>query len=131
MTRISLAALSNHNKVLEHLLGREEVCIDARDESGRTALYWASELGHDKIVQMLLDRGADVNTQGRRYGNALQAASYGGHGEIVQMLSEQIKLLRCSSKLEDNPSPSKKRRRGITAEDAAKKFKAAAYGHGI
>jgi hypothetical protein len=30
-------------------------------------------------VQRLLEKGADVNVQGGRYGNALQAASYGGH----------------------------------------------------
>ncbi|KAG9742030.1 purine and uridine phosphorylase, partial [Aureobasidium melanogenum] len=86
MTPIRLAALSNHNRVLECLLGREGVHVDARDEDGRTALYWASEQGHDQIVQMLLDRHADVNAQGGEYGNALQAASYGGHDKIVQML---------------------------------------------
>ena len=32
--------------------------------------------GHDKMVQMLLEKGADVNAQGGYYGNALQAASY-------------------------------------------------------
>ena len=35
---------------------------------------------------MLLDRGADVNAQGGHYGNALQAASIGGHEKVVQML---------------------------------------------
>ncbi|KAG9648244.1 purine and uridine phosphorylase, partial [Aureobasidium melanogenum] len=89
MTPIRLAALSNHDRVLEYLLGREGVHLDARDENGRTALYWASELSHDKIVQMLLDSGADVNTKGGRYGNALQAASYEGRGKIVQMLLDR------------------------------------------
>jgi ankyrin repeat protein len=37
-------------------------------------------------VQMLLDAGADVNAQGGYCGNALQAASWGGHEEVVQML---------------------------------------------
>ena len=32
---------------------------------------------------MLLDKGADVNTQGGDYSNALQAASLGGHQEVV------------------------------------------------
>ncbi|RII04476.1 hypothetical protein CUC08_Gglean011911 [Alternaria sp. MG1] len=35
---------------------------------------------------MLLDQGADVNTQGGRYGNALQAASERGHEQMVKML---------------------------------------------
>ncbi|KAF5343148.1 hypothetical protein D9758_015201 [Tetrapyrgos nigripes] len=32
---------------------------------------------------------ADVNAQGRQYGNALQAASVGGHLEIVEILLEK------------------------------------------
>jgi ankyrin repeat protein len=35
---------------------------------------------------MLLDQGADVNAQGIFYGSALQAASYGGHKDVVQIL---------------------------------------------
>ncbi|KAJ7787762.1 ankyrin repeat-containing domain protein [Mycena olivaceomarginata] len=64
--------------------------------------------GHDKIVQVLLDKGADVNAQGGvwkihaaasgghdkivqggRYGNALQAAASGGHDKIVQVLLDK------------------------------------------
>ena len=41
------------------------------------ALQAASVSGHEKVVQMLLDQGADVNAQGGEYGNALQAASFG------------------------------------------------------
>jgi ankyrin repeat protein len=36
-----------------------------------------------------LRRGADVNAQGGQYGNALQAASNGGHKEIVKLLLER------------------------------------------
>lgn len=43
--------------------------------------------GHDHIVQMLLDNRSDVNAQGERYGNALSAASAGGHDWKVQILS--------------------------------------------
>jgi ankyrin repeat protein len=38
---------------------------------------------------MLLDRGADVNAQGGRYGSALQAASSEGHDKIVQLLLDK------------------------------------------
>jgi ankyrin repeat protein len=89
MTPVRLAALSNHNRILKHFLDRVGVRIDAKDESGRTALYWASKLGHDKSVRMLLNKGADVNTQGERYGSALQVASAGGHAKIVQMLLDR------------------------------------------
>ncbi|KAJ5626555.1 hypothetical protein N7528_003982 [Penicillium herquei] len=54
-------------------------------ETTRTALQAASAEGHDKIVQLLLDRGADFNASSSK-GGALQLASAGGHDKIVQML---------------------------------------------
>jgi ankyrin repeat protein len=42
--------------------------------------------GHEKVVQMLLAAGAEVNAQEEDYGNALQAASSEGHEKVVQML---------------------------------------------
>ena len=38
---------------------------------------------------MLLDKGVDVNAQDELYGNALQAASYEGHGQVVKMLLDK------------------------------------------
>jgi ankyrin repeat protein len=89
ITPIRLAAMSNHVKVLDHFLDKMGMDVDAQDEDGRTALYWASELGHDKIVQILLDQGTDVNGQSEWYGSALQAASAGGYDEIVQTLLDK------------------------------------------
>nr|OQO29670.1 hypothetical protein B0A51_02575 [Rachicladosporium sp. CCFEE 5018] len=51
-----------------------------------TALYYASLLGLEAVVQDLLSGRADVNTQGGYYGNALQAASGCGHEKVVQIL---------------------------------------------
>ncbi|THY04863.1 hypothetical protein D6D03_03433, partial [Aureobasidium pullulans] len=53
------------------------------------ALQAASAGGYDKTVQLLLDKGADVNAQGGRYGNALYEASVGGYDKIVQLLLER------------------------------------------
>ena len=41
------------------------------------------------MVQLLLERGANFNTQERAYGNALQAASIEGHVQIVQLLLDK------------------------------------------
>jgi hypothetical protein len=49
-------------------------------------LVIASLFGHDTVVQLLLNEGADVNAQGGWYGNALQAASAEGHRQVVNML---------------------------------------------
>ena len=52
------------------------------------ALIQASSMGYNKIVQMLLENGANVDAQDGLYGNALIIASSMGYDEIVQMLLE-------------------------------------------
>jgi hypothetical protein len=49
-------------------------------------LYYAAMLGFGTITRLLLDKGADVNAQGGERGNALHAASDGGHEQVVKML---------------------------------------------
>ena len=49
-------------------------------------LQAASFRGDEKILQILLEKGAQVIAQGRRYGNALQAASCVDDEKIVQIL---------------------------------------------
>ncbi|CAG8228611.1 unnamed protein product [Penicillium salamii] len=49
-------------------------------------LYYASFNGLVAPVNELIAKGADVNAQGGRYGNALQAALAEGHQEIVKIL---------------------------------------------
>lgn len=40
-------------------------------------------------MQVLLDRGANINAQSELLGNALQAASLDGHEKVVQMLLDR------------------------------------------
>ena len=50
------------------------------------AVQAASEGGHGHIVQLLLERGADVNMASKEHGNALHAASCRGHAAVVKLL---------------------------------------------
>jgi hypothetical protein len=56
---------------------------DVNAQGGYFALQAASAGGHEKVVQILLDQGVDVNAQGGEYGNGLQAALVGGHERTV------------------------------------------------
>ncbi|KAJ7863215.1 ankyrin repeat-containing domain protein [Mycena leptocephala] len=49
----------------------------------------ASYSGKLETVRLLLDRGADVNLKGGKYGSALAAVSYWGHLEIVRLLLDR------------------------------------------
>ncbi|KAH8813964.1 hypothetical protein DL96DRAFT_1685224 [Flagelloscypha sp. PMI_526] len=52
-------------------------------------LCYAAESGPVQIVELFIDKGADVNTQGGEYGSALQAAAIKGHYDIVHLLVEK------------------------------------------
>ncbi|KAH1416219.1 hypothetical protein KXW31_004599 [Aspergillus fumigatus] len=51
-----------------------------------TAIYYAALAGLRYTVEMLLEKGANVNAEGGYDGTALQAASAGGHHNVVQLL---------------------------------------------
>lgn len=53
------------------------------------ALQAASSKGHEKVVKLLLEKGANINTQGGVDRNALQAACGAGHDNVVKILVEK------------------------------------------
>jgi len=50
MNNIRLAAFNEHEVILRMILSAELVDLEAQDRNGRTALMWAAELGHEKLV---------------------------------------------------------------------------------
>ena len=60
--------------------------IDHQNRAGATALYGASQNGHERIVQALLAEGAEIDHQTKNGATALLIASQNGHEEIVQAL---------------------------------------------
>ncbi|KAJ7795316.1 ankyrin repeat domain-containing protein [Mycena olivaceomarginata] len=78
-----IAASANLVETAGHLIELAQKCPDSQE------LTVAAYYGHQKICQLLLNKGADVNAQGGGYGNALQAAASGGHDKIVQVLLDK------------------------------------------
>jgi hypothetical protein len=63
------------------------VSVNARDESGLTALHYASWKGHPRIVKVLLASGAEVDAKEPRNGwTALYVAAREGHEEVTKAL---------------------------------------------
>jgi ankyrin repeat protein len=51
-----------------------------------TPLQAAAYFGHEKIVEILIASGADVESQGGKYSTALITAAFSGHEKIVEIL---------------------------------------------
>jgi ankyrin repeat protein len=89
MNVIHPAAFNGHDDIICRLFTGDKSTVNHSDSIGMDVLKWASLRGHYETVQILLENGADVNTQGGFYGNDLQAASEGGHLETVKILLER------------------------------------------
>jgi hypothetical protein len=85
-TDLALASSLGLRLVVEDILGKERIDINAHGGDYGTTLQTASYRGHKEVVEILLGKGADVNAQGGRYGTALQAASFQGRKKIVEIL---------------------------------------------
>jgi ankyrin repeat protein len=59
---------------------------DSLDKFVPNGLYYASFFGLEQIAEQLLKQGADVNAKGDHFANALSAASYCGHKQVVALL---------------------------------------------
>lgn len=80
---LQLAAEKGMQGLVKRLLGHG-VGANIETDRGARALVSATVAGHEKVVQLLLEAGTDVNFSTGC--TALQAASSNGHKTIVQTL---------------------------------------------
>jgi ankyrin repeat protein len=63
--------------------------IVEKDHQGSTCLYVAVEHEQESMVRLFLDKGADVNAQGGKFGHVLSAAVYSRNERIVKLLIDR------------------------------------------
>lgn len=78
------ASFSGHDEFLN-----KGVYVDTQDLLRCTPLVAASKQGHEKVIQTLLDWGADINAQSWQFGTPLMAASAYGRVKVVRKLLDE------------------------------------------
>jgi ankyrin repeat protein/DNA polymerase III delta prime subunit len=73
-------------------LGGDAIDWNQKNDHGHTGLYLACASGNLSTAQILLAQGADPNIGCGKFGNALQAACFFGHGPLVRLLFEHITI---------------------------------------
>jgi ankyrin repeat protein len=63
-------------------LQRKNININALDESGNTALYYAVSQNHVQLIKLLVANGADVNIVSKNSGDTLLHTACGGEGDV-------------------------------------------------
>ncbi|KAI4273225.1 MAG: hypothetical protein LQ337_004785 [Flavoplaca oasis] len=72
--------------MLKFLVANNPGRIDARDSEGNSPLIWAARNGHVSVVQLLLDRRADIGAENHEGVTALYWAANCGHSDTVDLL---------------------------------------------
>lgn len=68
LTALTNAVRQGDLSLARTILDGNRELVHQRDESGATALHYATLNGHREIVQLLLDRGAEINKVDDRFG---------------------------------------------------------------
>lgn len=82
------AVLRGDTTAVQHMLDAG-AHIEARNDSGRTALALAALKSNEPMVTLLLNRGASVNARDRAGMTPLMWAAFGGNPRIVQALLDR------------------------------------------
>ena len=88
---LPLASLFGFSRYYEHILPLyPKGFANSRNKQGETVLMLAAREAHNALVRILVENGADINTNipmpHNDYTTALQAAAVGGHFDTVQLL---------------------------------------------
>ena len=95
---IHFAALNGNGSIVETLLNDTKTNVDAKNEVGRTALHIAAENRKTKAAEILVDRGAMINSTDLDGSTALHIAAFKGDVDMLDMLIKKNAAMNIQNK---------------------------------
>ena len=86
-TRAIHIACKNGDKDMIRELMKRNCFLNQKDSKGCTALMLAAAAGHDKIVKLIVDGGADVRMKDRNDDTALEYAEKNNRTKVKELLN--------------------------------------------
>ncbi|XP_067653296.1 ankyrin repeat domain-containing protein 50-like [Haliotis asinina] len=86
MNILQAACLGGNIQLVKYVLSQNNLDINIRMPCWKTPLMLAAENGHNDVVELLVDKGADVSLKVKTGDNVLHIACYGGHLDVVKYL---------------------------------------------
>ena len=81
------AAKAGDLSSLSHHIGAG-ISIDSKDDIQFTALHWAASLGHEEVVTLLLEHGADLHSLDGHSSTPLHITAFLGQPNVARILLE-------------------------------------------
>ncbi|RYO96334.1 hypothetical protein DL764_007492 [Monosporascus ibericus] len=101
MTGLHLAAFFGVQEAVHALLRKH--CLDLKDSYGQTPLSWAARNGHEAVVKLLLNNGANLKSKSDNGQTPLLWAAENGHEAVVKLLLDKDAKLESKSDIGQTP----------------------------
>jgi ankyrin repeat protein len=112
MTMLHHAAFGGHAAIVEALLARPEIEVDANDALKWTPLLYAASAGHAEVARLLLDGGANTSAKDEYKRSAL-------HMAVTSSARDDAKVATIRTLLKNGVNPRLKSVAGTTAYGTA------------
>ena len=102
-TALMTASYHGYHNIVMELVNTRKIDVNEKSNKGMTALHYAAQAGHEKVVSTLLKHSINVDTRTDDGTTALYLAVEKGHSKVVKQLLDAFADANLSSR--DGESP--------------------------
>ncbi|PAA66278.1 hypothetical protein BOX15_Mlig016846g2 [Macrostomum lignano] len=90
-TALHMAASKGHREIVRILIESGKASVEVTDKFGMSPLMWATYFGHTEVVNLLLDRSANIRRRNKLGMHVVHIAAEQNHCELVKIFINKTK----------------------------------------